>query len=402
MKTQKQAPKPSRRKRSTKDIYAMRKRKKRRKVLKQSIWLLLLAITILVLYQRRDSWLPKLETIGLRHQSQHQEPQDGSNGNFPLYIFGDSDFQMAHSAGNLLVLSDSYLYVYETDGSLMSSRQHTYGNAMMQTAGNYILLYESGGTHFRLETAAKMRFEKTLTDPIVFGRVSENGLTAIVTGADTCACKLLVFNAKGQQIYERSCVERIADICFHPDENGCYAASIRAENGGLVSVLHSYSFTEAEDIWSSQPLDMLAISVYNTNEDALFVLGDTMSCFMTAQGNVLSSYVYPDTLTSGCFAGNTAALLLTNSETRTESLAILNGSADNPVLRTYDKAIREISILPEYDAVLVQLRKQIETISYSGALLRSTAVSGSYDGFLRIGQTIFLRGYDTIDVQEYS
>ena len=53
-----------------KDIYAMRKRKKRRKVLQQSIWMLLLAVTVLVLYQRRDSWIPKLETMGMRHQNQ--------------------------------------------------------------------------------------------------------------------------------------------------------------------------------------------------------------------------------------------------------------------------------------------------------------------------------------------
>lgn len=399
MKTQHPSPKPQKPRRSTKDIYAMRKRKKRRRVLKQSIWLLLLAVTILVLYQQRDVWLPKLETIGLRHQTQHQEILDG---NFPLYIFGDNEFQMAQSADNLLVLNDSYLYVYDTDGSMISSRQHTYGNAVMQTAGNYVMLYEIGGTHFRLETTAKNRFEKTLTDPIVFGRVSENGLTAVVTGSDTCACRLLVFNQKGQQIYERSCVERIADICFHPDEGGCYAVSIRAENGGLVSVVHSYSFTASEDIWSSKPLDMLAISVYNTSEGELFVLGDTMSCFLSEQGNLLTSYVYPDALTDGCFAGNTAALLLTNSEKRTESLVILNNTASDPVLRSYDKDIKDIAVMPEQDAVLVQLRKQFEKIGYDGSVLGVSPVSDSFDSFLRIGQHIFLRGYDIIDMQEYN
>lgn len=399
MKRQHPSPKPQKTRRAPKDIYAMRKRKKRRRVFRQSIWLLLLAMTVLVLYRQRDVWLPKLETIGLRHQTQLQEAQDG---NFPLYIFGDNEFQIAQSAGNLLVLNDSYLYVYETDGSLLSSRQHTYGSAMMQTAGNYVLLYESGGTHFRLETTEKNRFEKTLTDPIVFGRVSGNGLTAIVTGADTCACRLLVFNQKGQQIYERNCVERIADLTFHPDEGGCYAVSIRAEEGGLVSVVHSYSFTASEDIWSSQPLDTLAISVYNTSEGELFLLGDTMSCFLTAQGNLLTSYVYPDALSCGCFAGNTAALLLTNSEKRTESLVILNNMASSPILRSYDKDIKDIAVVPEQDAVLVQLRKQFETVGFDGTVQRVTPVSDSYDGFLCIGQHIFLRGYDVIDVQEYT
>ena len=69
METKKKTVKPLKSGAAAQDIYAMRKRRKRRKVLKQSVWLLLLAVVILVLYQRRDSWIPKLETMGMRHQS---------------------------------------------------------------------------------------------------------------------------------------------------------------------------------------------------------------------------------------------------------------------------------------------------------------------------------------------
>lgn len=392
--------KPPEKKNAPKDIYAARKRKKRRKVLQQGIWLLLLAIIILILYQRRDSWIPKLETIGQRHQSRHIESA-AEDGRFPIWLYGDTRCQLGTAGGELILLTDSYLQVYEPDGTPVASRQHTYGNAMLQTAGGYAMVYESGGTHFRLETPSKTRFEKTMSDPIVFARVSANGMTAVVTTAETCACRLYVFNVKGQQIYERSCVERLVDASFNADETGCYAVSIHAADGGMKSVVHSYDFTMINDVWTSQPLDTLAISVYNTSGGDVFLLGDTMCCYLTAAGTVRSSYTYSDKLECGAFSGENAALLFSNDEKRLKSLVLLDGTTNLPAVRVYDKDVMAIAMVPESGAVLVQQRKQLETVAYSGTVLRTEAMADSYEGFLRIGENLYLRSYDHIDTMQY-
>ena len=401
MEKKKTGTKPVKNSSAAKDIYAMRKRRKRRKVLKQSIWMLLLAVVILVLYQRRDSWLPKLETMGMRHQSRTQFGVSENDGNFPIALYGDSDYQLAEAGGRLLMLRDSYLYIYETDGSLTAARQHTYGNAMLQTASDFGLLYENGGSRFRLETPAKQRYEKTLSDQIVFGRVSESGYAAIVTAAEDCACRLFVFNPKGQQIYKRDCVERISELAFNADSTGCYAIRIEAENGVMKSVVNSYIFSSPEVIWSSQPLDMLAISVYNTIEGNLFILGDTKCCYLDATGKLLTSYTYPDQLLRGCFSGNTAAMLFGNDETRIKTVAVMNGPSGSPAVRTYEKDVRDIGLMTENEVVLVQLRKEIETLSYQCNVMQTTPLEEGYDGFLRIGQDLFLKSYDHIDLLEY-
>lgn len=392
---------PSVKKNAPKDIYAARKRKKRRKVMQQGIWLLLLAVIILVLYQRRDSWIPKLETIGRRHQTRYAE-SGAIDGRFPIWLYGDTNCQLGTAGGDLILLTDSYVQVYEPDGTPVASRQHTYGNAMLQTAGDYAMIYESGGTHFRLETAAKVRFEKTLNDPIIFGRVSASGLTLLVTSAETCACRLIVFNEKGQQIYERGCVERLADAAFNADAGGCYAVSIYAAEGTMRSVVHSYDFQQKNDLWTSQPLDTLAISVYNTSGGDVFLLGDTMCCYLTSAGTLRSSYTYPDKFKCGVFSGETAALLLSNDEKRLESLVILNSASELPSVRVYDKDVKAIAFVPESNAVLVQQRKQLETVSYSGAVLRTDPAEDNYDGFLRIGSYLYLRSYDHIDMTQYA
>ncbi len=366
----------------------------------QGGWLLLLAIVILVLYQRRDSWIPKLETIGTRHQSQQNHFGD-TDGNFPIHIYGNTEYQLSQAADQLLLLTDSYLNYYEQDGTLAAARQHTYGNVMLQTSGDFSLLYENGGTRFRLETPAKLRYEKTISDQIVFARVSPNGTAALITDAEDCACRLYVFNHKGQQIYSRDCVERISELAFNPDATGCYAVRIETENGVMKSIVNSYVFSSPDTIWSSQPLDMVAISVYNTSEGNLFMFGDNKCCFLDSAGNLLSSYTYPDQLVRGCFAGNTAAMLFRNDATRTGSVVVINGASGSPAVRTYEKDVRDIGLMTENDEVLVQLHNEIETISYQCNVMQTTPLADNYDGFLRIGQNLFLKGYDRIACMEY-
>lgn len=379
------------------EYYTARRKKKRSKILRRSILFLLLAMTALILYQKRASWIPKFETtISRRHESHRPEDQSTPDGNFPIYVYGETDYQMRAASQKLFVLSASYLQIFDTDGSLMDSRQHTYGNAMLHTEGDYALVYESGGTRFRLDTVRKCRYEKTISDSILYGRVSSEGEVLLITSSQTCACKMLVMNAKGQQIYERDCVENVIAAAFHADGGGCYTASLEMESGVLKSVVRSCSFSSKEDLWVSQPLDTLVISVYNM-EGGVCLIGDTRCCFLEDGGAVKSSYVYPDSF-AGCDCVNgTAALLLTNSERRTCNVVILRGSADSPAIRDYDRDVKSIQIVSESDSVLVEMRGRIEALNYDGGVTRTVAIPDSYDGFVRIGSDFFLRGYDTID-----
>lgn len=378
------------------DLYAVRRQKKIRRIVRRVVIFAVLALVLLLVYQKRDIWIPRLETIGARHQS-HLNEGSLTDGEFPLAVYGGSGYRAASMNGRLLVLSDTYLHIYDTNGNLESARQHTYGSAMLKTAGNYALIYESGGTRFRLETANSVRYEKSVTGSVIFGRVSENGQVLLVTTSETSACSLYVFNHKGQEVYHRSCVENITEANFNADDSGCYAVSIEAVNGILKSVVHAYSFSSETDLWSSQPLDMLVISVYNTSSGELFLLGDEAACYMTAGGAVKSTYTYPDALLQGDCIGNTAVLLLRNDEKRMDTVVMLHGDAASPVTRSYDKTVKTVGVLPESGNVLVQLRTKLETLRPDGALIGEHAVSDSWDGCLQIGAYLFLTGYDRID-----
>ena len=383
------------------DIYAARRKKRIHRLLKRSIIFVVLALVLLLLYQKRDLWLPQLDKIGTKHQTVIQG-DSAADGQFPLYVYGaKGGYQAECLDQELAVLSDTYLHIYNTAGKMEDARQHTYGSAMLRTAGSYALVYEAGGTRFRLETAVSTRYEHAVSDSIIFGRVSEQGQVMLVTASQTSACKLIVFNEKGQQVYERSCVQDLVCAAFNADCSGCYAVSLKVSGGVMQSVVHAYSFSKKEDLWSSQPLDMLVISVYNTKDGGLFILGDTASCWMRTGGAVQSTFVYPDPLEQGDCAGERAVLLLRNDEKRTHTVVILNGSSGESVIKVYDTTVKCVRMLQDSRGVLVQQRTRTDTLNPQGAVTASAAVSDSYDGCIQIGSYLFLTGYDRIDRADF-
>ena len=65
-------------------------------------------------------------------------------------MYGDTDYQVGQAGGRLLVLNESYLFIYDTEGTMLSSRQHAYGSAMLRTQGEYALVYEYGKVYLNV------------------------------------------------------------------------------------------------------------------------------------------------------------------------------------------------------------------------------------------------------------
>ena len=201
------------------DIVEVKRRAKRRKRRIKLIILLAVAAIAGGMYYNRDKWLPKLQGIGEKY---HTIINDGelAEGNFPIEISGGENYQLEYTDKVIYLMSDAYTYLYNEEGGLIEGRQHAYSNAVMKAADGYALIYETGGNKFRLESERETLFTDTADDNIIFGRVSDDGYTAIVTLSDKFACSLTVYDRNGNYIYNRNCIERIIDVCFTDDGNG--------------------------------------------------------------------------------------------------------------------------------------------------------------------------------------
>ncbi|MGN0613003.1 MAG: DUF5711 family protein, partial [Porcipelethomonas sp.] len=380
------------------DIVLLRRRKKRRRQLTKFIIFALVVGLGITAYVKIDDWFPKLEGIGSRFHSVKSNSTD-SDENFPLSISGGIDYQVADLGGSLAILSDAYLYIYDSDGELYDERQHAYANAMLQTTDKRALIYESGGSQLRVDSIRKNIFTKKLDNTIVFARISEGGKIAVITNSDTYACKLTVFDDSGEEVYSRNCVERVLDISFNAEGTGCILSTSDASEGEIVSRIISVSFDSKEDNWTSDPINTLCLKTYY-DSSGIFVIGSTRCAYYSDTGKPEMTYDYPSTLVDWDYCEEGAALLFEDETKRQSSFTTISSTSKTPNEKKFSNSGVKCIRFADRN-VLVLSKDGINRYGFKGTEETNLTPENSYERFIVIDDYIFLMGYDRIDRIEY-
>lgn len=381
-----------------KDLTKIRKKDKRRTVFKVIGLLVLVILLIAGILFTKPYWTPALDTVSLRiNRIIHSSEEDGefATKNFPVEISSDIDYQVARMDNYFALLSDTHLYLYNLDGELSDDRKYSYKNPVLKEADKKTLIYESGGTHFRVDNKYKMLYEKQVDNDIIFARISNEGYVAVVTNSEAHICTLTVYNSEGKQIYSRESTDRIIEVCFNQDSTGCSLVSVNAESGEIVSQAHTFDFNSVEEKWVSTELATLCLSAYFTQENGIFIFGDEMCAYYDSTGVRLGGYAYKNDLIDGTFVDGKVAMIFKNEEIRKTSLVLINGSDATPMEIEIDKELKYI--YADENQVYMLTGSSIETYSYNGKLLKQIPISDTYYKFVRIGDYMFLLGYDKID-----
>lgn len=378
-----------------KDIGLLRRRKRRRqKMLKMAAFLALIVVGI-GLYANRDRWIPKLEGIGTKYYSISQSKKSKASGNFPLIISDGVNYQVGNIDKHLAILSDAYLHIYSDNGELIDTRQHAYNSAVLETAGKKALVYEHGGNRFRVESKYKTVYKKEIADNILFARISNDGVVAVVSSSETYVCMLTVYDDSGKEIYRVQSIDKIFDLSFKNDSKGCITVTIDEDNGRMVSKVHSLSFSAETAKWVSEQFDSFAIKSFYTSEGGAFIFGDTKCAYYDNNGQKVSEYTYKDKLIGYDFDDGKVAMIFHNDQKRKNSLVTIKGPNADAAEISIDGQLKYVNVAGDYAYVMTNV--DMKTYNFSGKQTKSKDISDTYDGFYKMGDYFFLLGYDRID-----
>lgn len=380
------------------DIVEMKNRKKRQKRRIKFLVFLLVTTIIYGLYHYRNEWIPKLQGIGKQYKTIINDGRH-VDGDFSMEVNGDSDYQLKFSNETLFLLCDTYTYYYNTDADLLKKRQHAYTNAVLDVSAGNALVFESGGNEFSVENEDNVMYTKTLSDNIIFARLSPDGYTAVVTTSGNYACELTVFDNKGKSIYERKCVEKVNDISFTDKSKGCVISYVDAEMGSLVTTVQKITFSHDGDIWTSPAVETLGLEIYDYSDGA-FVLGITACAYIDNKGQINSHYRYDGTFEGGDCKKGKAAVIINDDERRNYTLALFNEGGKNPTEIEIDTPLKDVLIYDELAYVMSQT--EIRAYDFNGTLRSIAEISDSYNGFKRNDDYIFLMGHNKIDRIDYN
>lgn len=323
-----------------------------------------------------------------------------AEGNFPLNITNDDiDYQFSKIGENLVMLSDTHMYIYSDKGELKDTRQHDYSNSILKTSNKRALVYESGGKNFKVEGTRNTIYTKNMPNTIIFARINEKGYVAVVTTAEMYSCELTVYNEHGEEVYNRGCVDRIEDLSFTNSNDGVIVATVDALEGQIVTKVMYLNFTNEEKIWTSQPLETLCIDIQMTNSGNIFLFGDTKCAYYDMQGNQLAGYSYKNDLISGYSNNGQCAILFENEERRKTTLLLIENEQKTPIEIVVDNDIKKIYV--EDNLIYILKNNSLDTYDFEGTLLATSEVSDIYKNFIKIEDEMFLISYDCINKIEY-
>lgn len=374
------------------DVIEKKKKRKTQKSILRLLVIMLLAAFCVFLYMERGNWISGFEN---KIESIHQNDGVLAEGNFPLTVSDNGDYQVQILDNKLALLSNSYLYLYSEQGENSDTRQIPYTNPVLKTNGDYALCFENGGTGFRVDKTDGTLYERNAEDIIITGAVSKSGYTALIMESSTYNCSICIYDSNGKKIYTRNCVERIHEIRFDNDSEGCAFVQLNSEKGEISSVVRRIRFEQEEELWSSPALSAMCIETSFTQDGRLCVIGDTLCAYYNKKGQLESMYTYTGSLLSYHVQDGRAAVLIRSDDTRETNLVLFDGSAEDPAIVTVNQSASYVRV--ENETVYLMSGDNIVSYSFSGSAVATVALDFAYERFIKQGDYLFLMSYDKID-----
>ena len=381
------------------DIVELKNKKKRRKRLVRFTVFLLIAGALTALYFTRETWYPKLKGISDHYQTIVNDGELAS-GNFPIEVSGENSYQLGYSKDTVAVLSDAYIYFYNTEGALIKRRQHALTNPIMETDNGRFLIFESGGNEFAVEDINGVVYSGSFDSAnILFARLSKEGNTAVVITSENYDCEIQIFDKKGNVIYQRKCIERVNDISFKEDSSECVVSYVYAENGAMVTSVQEINTHESGENWTSPGIDTLGLDVFGFDNGA-FVLGIDACGYVDGKGQISSYYKYDGDLAGGSSSGGNSAVIINNYDRRMYQAVLFKDGNSEPTVINMGEPLIDVTV--ENDLAYIMCSGKILAYDFSGSLRSTARINDSYTGFVRSEEYIFLKGFNKIDRIDYN
>lgn len=186
---------------------------------------------------------------------------------FPIKLSGSASYSFKSFGENFSLLTDTYLYTYNMDGGQNYALRHSYSKPVQYTNSKRILIYDKDYNDFSVYNKTRMIYKGSVKEKIIFGTLSNNESTAIVTNSDRYSNVIYIFDGSGNNVYSRKIpYENIMSIAFSYEDKYIYAAAMGVENGEIYSKIYKYDITsdKQEAVWeykaakSSIPLKIFA------------------------------------------------------------------------------------------------------------------------------------------------
>lgn len=239
----------------------------------------------------------------------------------------------AYSSG-VVMLTDSSVEYLDSNGKRLASNTHRYSQPVMKSNGKTVLLYDKGGTDFRLERDLTVYNDYAVNSTIttaVLGK--KNNYAYVLNDDEGYQSHLYVYSYQGKKQFEWGSASDYCIAAALSDNGRNIAVSmLGVENGEYYSKVLLFSFGKTEAVITSVFNDCTVYEIKFINNKTLAALTDNGIFVINKYGGTEKIYdylpselVHSDSTSSGLTAVSCARL----------------GNTKDSVVKVFDRRFNE-------------------------------------------------------------
>lgn len=250
---------------------------------------------------------------------------------YPVAVPGGVIRSVQTTGGDLAVLNDTNLYIYNNKGKQIGNFQKKTDSTVLHATASRYLTYDSNSTGFTVNSRSKVLYEADTEYNIFAADMNEHGDFAIVNSAKRAICGLTVYNSKFKDIYAYSFTTNlVSSVSVSPRGDMLVAGWVNAEKGMLQSGVEIHLFAEQTGVIASALLaDNLILDVKFQEQDRIQVLTDRQYIIMGADGAIRQSYDFGSWRPSMVkYSGRLTAIMLEDPSSTARELILLDSELE--------------------------------------------------------------------------
>lgn len=370
------------------DINKFRKKTKRRSLyLKLGVALLVVLLVILIA-ANWDRLISPFKDAAL----------EVGSGGFPVALPGSTEYVMDELGENFYLMTDTYLYTYNSDGANIASIQHGFQNPVSDSNSRRVMIYDRNGKGFKFYSRAAEVYSNVLDDTIVFGSIGSGERCAVVTTSSRYSNYLYVFNGEGRQIFRWASPEnKIMQVCFSEGDGSIFVSVIGEKGGELRLSVMRFDLDNAESaIWTTETGSSVTYSLQCTPEGIYVVTEDGALLLDSENGEIKARNSFTKSVYGIPETDGLRAVIFNDSGFNGETVVAYNEELTAEFSLTPDR-ITAFDVSGGRLYLLTGNRLKVYDSSLMG--IKEYELDDVYADLIVIGSDAYLLGYNSVQRQ---
>lgn len=299
------------------------------------------------------------------------------NSGFPYKTDGNTitaeNFQF--SEYSISALGNTSFDIISQNGRVLKSEKHSLSNPCLKVSGLREIIYDRGGTNFKIESASDTLFQGSTDKNIISCAIAENGVFAIAKQSTSHLAEMNVYNKNGKEKYKYCFSDYyISDIALNLFGTEGVACGIGSDNGNICANVYVLNFSSETPKHQFMLDDNTVTKVEYMSDGNILAIGDKYIAFLNVNSGSINKFPYGNKLLKFYEINKQEGICCCLSSSVNET-----GEDEIIMLNTYGKELFKIKTSESFSGISKHKNRVIgitkdKIISYNSG--------GNYEGYM--------------------